>query len=64
MEEAAKMYDAAVEGGHAVAKNNLGNLYYHGKGVAQSFETAVDLFLSSSKEVCYITDTMYDIASI
>jgi TPR repeat protein len=40
----------AADQGYAKAENNLGALYYHGKGVQQNYEIAVELFARASQK--------------
>lgn len=43
-------YRIAADQGYAKAQNNLGSLYYNGKGVPQDFGIAVDWFMKSSHQ--------------
>jgi hypothetical protein len=42
--KAIKLYQMAIDKDHSVAMNNLGNLYYHGKGVQQNYDKAIQLY--------------------
>ena len=44
MDEVRELYEQAADQGHAVAMNNLGNMYEHGQGVAQSYVKARDWY--------------------
>jgi len=50
--EACKYYEISGNQGNLLAQNNLGNCYYHGKGVTKDFNQAVKYFLMSADQGC------------
>jgi TPR repeat protein len=50
LEKAAELFALAANQGHATAQFNLGVLYEHGMGVAQSYEKSFELYTLAANQ--------------